>query len=108
MTRRASTSAPTTQEVKAHFGQNLAHARKRAGLSQEELGFLAGLHRTEVGLIERGERTPRIDTAVKLSGALEIPVEALLEGIAWRPPPVTSGGFDISPGGAESKDGSNV
>jgi len=96
MTRRAPTSAPPTEEVKVRFGKNLARARRRAGLSQEELAFLAGLHRTEVGLIERGERTPRIDTAAKLSGALEVPVEEMLEGIAWRPPPVTSGGFDIS------------
>jgi transcriptional regulator with XRE-family HTH domain len=108
MTPRSPTSAPPTQEMKVRFGQNLARARRRAGLSQEELGFLAGLHRTETGLLERGERTARIDTAVKLSGALEIPVQALLEGIAWRPPPVTSGGFDISADGAEPKGGSDA
>ncbi len=94
--------------IALRFGANLSRARKRAGLSQEELAFLAGLHRVTPSLVERGERTPRIDTAAKLAGALEIPVEALFEGIAWRPPPVTSGGFDISPGGGGSEGGSDA
>jgi transcriptional regulator with XRE-family HTH domain len=43
-------------------GENVATARKRADLSQEELGVMASLHRTEISLIERGTRLPRIDT----------------------------------------------
>ncbi len=56
--------------VAVRFGENLSRARKRAGMSQEEAGIRASLHRTEIGLLERGERVPRIDTAIKLAGAV--------------------------------------
>lgn len=71
------------------FGANLIHHRKRAGLSQEALGERAGLHRTEIGLLERGERTPRIDTLIKLATALEVAPGDLLVGIDWKPGSVT-------------------
>jgi transcriptional regulator with XRE-family HTH domain len=67
------------------FGANLTHFRAEAGLSQEELGFIAELHRTEIGLLERGTRVPRIDTLLKLATALDIPVTELLDGIVWTP-----------------------
>jgi len=67
------------------FGANLVAARKRAGLSQEALGFRASLHRTEVGLLERGATVPRIDTLIKLASALNLPPGDLLEGIGWEP-----------------------
>jgi transcriptional regulator with XRE-family HTH domain len=74
-----------SQEVARRFGANLRRARRRTGLSQEEVGFRASLHRTEVGLLERGARVPRIDTLVKLAGALGIRIDcALLEGIGWN------------------------
>ena len=56
--------------VAERLGANIARARKRAGLSREETGIRASLHRTEIGLLERGERTPGIDTAAKLAGAV--------------------------------------
>jgi transcriptional regulator with XRE-family HTH domain len=74
-------------EVAKEFGLNVLVARKRAALSQEELGFRASLHRTEIGQLERGVRLPRIDTVVKLAGALSVPPGDLLKGMAW-----TSGG----------------
>jgi transcriptional regulator with XRE-family HTH domain len=80
--------------VAQKFSENLLILRRRAGLSQEQLGFDADLHRTEVGCLERGERLPRIDTLVKLAGALEITPEELLAGIGWRPaPPQRYGSF---------------
>ncbi len=69
------------------------------------LGFAAGLHRTEVGILERGERKPRIDTLVKLASALEVTPEALLEGIAWNAARIASGGFDVSESGPASEAG---
>lgn len=65
------------------FGENLMIYRKRAGLSQEELGFRASLHRTEISQLERGLRLARIDTLVKLAGALSVPPGDLLKGMAW-------------------------
>jgi transcriptional regulator with XRE-family HTH domain len=76
-----------------HFGKNLAAARKEASLSQEELGFRASLHRTEVGMLERGIRLPRIDTLVKVAGSLGIPPADLLKGLEWTPRSATTGEF---------------
>src|SRR5260221_2659432 len=59
--------------------------RELAHLSQEEVGFLASLHRTEVGQLERGVRLARIDTVVKLAGALEVAPGSLLDGMASEP-----------------------
>lgn len=86
-------------DIAIRFGQNLVRARKRASLSQEELAYHSALHRTEIGLLERGERVPRIDTLVKLAGALSVRPEELLEGIDWNPGRFTAGSFSIAPGG---------
>jgi len=79
--------------VAQRFGANLTACRKRAGLSQEQLGLLASLHRTEIGLLERGARVPRIDTLLKLAAALSIDPTELLEGIAWKPGRAVPGHF---------------
>ena len=63
------------------FGLNLATERKKAGLSQEDLAFRANLHRTEVSLIERGLREPRLETMLKLSRGLGVMPATLIEGI---------------------------
>jgi transcriptional regulator with XRE-family HTH domain len=64
------------------FGGNLREQRRRSGLSQERLADLAGVDRTEVSLLERGLRVPRLDTIVKLARALGVPLAGLLSGIA--------------------------
>jgi transcriptional regulator with XRE-family HTH domain len=84
------------------FGKNLLSARKRGGFSQEELAVRASLHRTEIGLLERGERLARIDTAIKLAGALGLPLASLVVGIDWRPGSTQAGAFSF----AGSPDGS--
>jgi transcriptional regulator with XRE-family HTH domain len=84
--------------IAARFGENLVRCRLRADLSQEELAHNASLHRTEVGLLERGARIPRIDTLVKLAGALAIQPSELIEGIDWTPGRVTAGSFSVASG----------
>ena len=81
--------------VAEHFGTNLARARMRAGISQEELSFRASLHRTEIGMVERGVRLPRIDTLAKLTGALGATPNDLMEGIEWTGGQVSAGAFRI-------------
>jgi transcriptional regulator with XRE-family HTH domain len=73
------------QKVAQQFGKNLRRCRHRAGFSQEKLGIRSGLHRTEIGLLERGARIPRIDTTIKISRGLGIQPAELLEGITWQP-----------------------
>jgi hypothetical protein len=48
------------------------------------LAHRAGLHLTEIGLLERALRLPRLDTIVKLAGAFEVEPCELLTGMAWR------------------------
>jgi transcriptional regulator with XRE-family HTH domain len=67
------------------FSTNLRKARQKAKISQEELGYRCELHRTEISLLERGGREPRLGTIIKLSGALDTTPEQLCEGIAWQP-----------------------
>lgn len=66
------------------FGENLKRARRLTVLSQEELARRAGLHRTEIGLLEHGARLPRLDTIVKLAGGLGVQPGELLHGMVWR------------------------
>lgn len=66
------------------FAINLRKARKKAAISQEELGFRCDLHRTEISLLERGGREPRLGTIVKLASALEVPIEDLCAGVSWN------------------------
>jgi transcriptional regulator with XRE-family HTH domain len=79
------------------LGRNLFMARRRAGFSQEELGALASLHRTEIGFIEGGRRLPRVDTLLKLASALDVKAEELLDGIEWiAPAPTRPGTFAVA------------
>jgi transcriptional regulator with XRE-family HTH domain len=66
------------------FAENLRQARIRASISQEELGYRCELHRTEISLLERAGREPRLATLVKLAGALETTPAELCAGIAWN------------------------
>jgi len=63
------------------FAANLRRQRLRRGLSQEALGHAAGLHRTEISLLERAGRDPRLSTITRLARALEIKAATLLNGI---------------------------
>lgn len=67
----------TTQRKK--FGARLRELRKKAELSQEELGFRAGLHRTYIGSIERGEQNISVDNINKLARALKVSAKSFFE-----------------------------
>jgi transcriptional regulator with XRE-family HTH domain len=70
--------------VAEHFGRNVKRLRRRADLSQEELSHRADLHRTEIGMLERGIRLPRLDTIIKVSGALEVEAGSCSTGSTGR------------------------
>jgi transcriptional regulator with XRE-family HTH domain len=81
--------------VAERFGKNLARCRKRVGISQEETAVRASLHRTAVGQIERAERVCRIDTLIKLAGALGVEPGELLKGLEWEPGGTRFGEFRL-------------
>jgi transcriptional regulator with XRE-family HTH domain len=82
--------------VAERFGRNLFLARRRAQLSQQQLADRAGVHRTEIGLLENGRRTARVDTLMKLTGALDGDPAELLKGIVWQPVENPAGCFQKS------------
>lgn len=62
-------------------GERIRVYRNRAGYSQEELAEKAGLHNTYIGQLERGEKNATLESIEKVSRALEIPLEILMEKI---------------------------
>ena len=64
------------------LGLNVRAARARLGVSQVRLAAAAGMHRTEVSLLERGARDPRLSTIVRLARALGVAPAALLGDVA--------------------------
>lgn len=70
------------------FRRVLRNLRRERGLTQEALAFDAGLHRTAIGLLERGQRVPSLSTLYKLAGPLAVAPSALLaraEDLMRRP-----------------------
>lgn len=60
------------------LGRAVHEARARRGLSQEELGFRAKLHRNYVGAVERGEINPTFKTLLALMRGLDLPLSELM------------------------------
>lgn len=72
--------AVDSRRVKA-FGKRVRQLRDELGLTQEELAEDAGLHRAEVGFIERGEREIGITKAWRLADAMDCTLEDLVAGV---------------------------
>jgi transcriptional regulator with XRE-family HTH domain len=71
--------------VARDFGDKLRAAREKAGLTQEALADLTGMSRGSISPLERGEHLPRLDTVLKLAGALDVEPCKLIADYRWRP-----------------------
>ena len=60
------------------FGQVVREARKKQRLSQEALAGRCGLHHNAIGLLERGERTPNLDTILAIAKGLDMNASTLI------------------------------
>lgn len=80
------------------FAANLRRCRQRAGINQSELARRTELDATTISLYELGKRTPRLDTIVKLTGALDCRADELVEGMVWARNPTAYGSFEVSDG----------
>ena len=60
------------------FGKNVQVTRQALGISQEELAFRAGLHRTYIGMVERAERSISLQNAKKIADAPNVKLDTLL------------------------------
>jgi transcriptional regulator with XRE-family HTH domain len=71
------------KSAREQFAANLRLQREKVGLSQEALANLCDLHRTEISLLERSKRSPRLETIVILARGLKLTSPGdLLQGIS--------------------------
>lgn len=76
MPRSADPASPTTM-----LGRRVRHRRLYLGISQEALAEAAGLHRTYVGSVERGERNIALINILRLADALDLDAAELVIGL---------------------------
>lgn len=69
----------TKTEFLKKFGLKVQQFRKKLGISQEEIAFRAGFHRTYIGMIERAERNITLSNMKRLADALQINIKDLFE-----------------------------
>lgn len=58
--------------IEQRVGNRIKELRNRLGISQEELGFRSGVHRTYIASLEVGKRNVSIATLEKIVVALEV------------------------------------
>lgn len=75
--RRTTRGQPHAEEL----GRRVRASRKTARLSQEKLGELAGLHRTYIGHLERGEVNPSLYNIIRVAAALKVDPAELVQGL---------------------------
>jgi transcriptional regulator with XRE-family HTH domain len=75
---RRVTRSPTERAQLTALGRAIRELRIERGISQEDLADEAGLHRTYVGGIERGERNVAFLNVLKVARALGVPASELL------------------------------
>ena len=70
--------------IEKAIGRELQLCRTKKGISQEKLGFEADLHRTYISLIERGIKSPTLNSIFRICEALEIPPENFVKNVRLR------------------------
>ena len=78
---RKNQGSRSMQEILEMIGKRIRSERKGKGFSQEGFAEVCGLHRTEMGLLERGKTMSRLDTLLIVSQCLGLPVSELLQGL---------------------------
>jgi transcriptional regulator with XRE-family HTH domain len=75
------TSDKYGNKVKICFGKALKKLREERGISQEELAYESGYHRTYISQLERGQKSPSIQTIFQLARALDINPSDLIQAV---------------------------
>jgi len=65
------------ETIEKRFGDRIRELRLAKSYSQEELAFKAGVHRTYLGSIERGERNPSLKNIASIAKALNVDLAEL-------------------------------
>lgn len=67
------------------IGRRIRAARQKKNMTQEKLGELCGLSTAHIGHIERGTRTPSLQTAFQIASVLEVSMDYLVFDAASEP-----------------------
>ncbi|RMG29578.1 MAG: XRE family transcriptional regulator [Bacteroidetes bacterium] len=67
------------KDILVKFGERVRQLRKEKGLSQEQLAFKAGFHRTYIGMIERAEKNITLVNIEKIARALTVSLKELFD-----------------------------
>lgn len=68
----------SSSNLRLALAEQIRLFRSERGLSQEELAFRAGLHRTYISMVERAKKSPTIDSLIRISTALDVRASVLL------------------------------
>lgn len=66
-------------EIDIAFGKRVAELRRKTGCSQEQFAYMCDVDRTYIGTIERGEKSPTLNTIAKIANALNITIKELFD-----------------------------
>ena len=73
------------RDIQKQVGKRVRELREQKGISQEALASICSLHRTYVGLIERGERNLSLSTVAVIADGLGVPPAELFAGLDSKP-----------------------
>lgn len=68
-------------KITEEIGNRIRQRRNELGYSQEQLAEYSDLHPSYIGQLERGEKTPSIETLYKLTTGLQISLSDFLKGL---------------------------
>jgi transcriptional regulator with XRE-family HTH domain len=78
-------SKPALNETTREFGERVRNRRVTLGLSQEAAAVRSGIHWTQLGKVERGQRSLRLETIVKIADGLAVDAGELVSGLPVPP-----------------------
>jgi transcriptional regulator with XRE-family HTH domain len=78
-------SKPALNETTRVFGERVRNRRVELGLSQEAAAVRCGIHWTQLGKVERGQRSLRLETIVKIADGLDTDAGDLVSGLPSPP-----------------------
>lgn len=67
------------RELSKKFGDIIKQIRKEKGISQEEFGYRSNVHRTYIGMIERGEKNITLENIEKIAKGLGVSMKFIFE-----------------------------
>ena len=71
-----------SHKVRKKFSRNLRHMMKKSGINQAELSDLSGLTEASVSMLMNGQRSPALETIVKIRKALPFKYDEIFRGLS--------------------------